>query len=690
MLGVLLIALGTSAVGLSAWLWAACLRLRTLTGFLLTAYLVAWGQLVLSALALSAIDSFARVGVVVTLLIWLLGGLAFWSRRGRPRPVAIGPRVSWLGTHIGQHPSLMLLVGVLTVGYAYLVALGVGTPQNDGDPLVYQLTRAALWRQNEFIGLVGVPIEPRLDVNPIVSEVGQATSLVLAGDERFIWLLQLSAVGSLALAAFALARRVGMTPSAALFGALLVPALPVIATQAISGYNDLVAASFVVAATVFVLGRERGELVPFTMAVALAVGVKFTTPLLLPLVALAGALAQPVRRWAAFFVAAGVGTLLGGGWYVVNLVQSGDPDGGLAEFAGQEPVRAFKPILLSVEKLVLDSIERPGTAGPGVVAFITIGFVVTAWGTYSAIRGRRDSTVAIVGLAVVATPWAVIGLHAVLQALFGLLWEAVGEDRRADNIRVGGASTLADGVNSWYGPLATILGVAVAILVIRAVRRDSLSRSGLALALAPWIAIVIFAIGITYDPWRGRFLIAAWVMNVALWGLLQRRPTIAASVVAVTAVTFCACLVQYFGKPSGIDVLSERAGPSIWSRERWQAQTTLRGTPRENGEKLVIRFVEKDVPSRARVGVAVWGNDFRFPYFGPKLTRTVWMLRTGRPIPREVEWLVAAPETTPLGCADAWRRAVSDPSGWRVYRRIGRDTCATPAPLRSIDPGMAP
>ena len=134
-------------------------------------------------------------------------------------------------------------------------------------------------------------------------------------------------------------------------------------------------------------------------------------------------------------------------------------------------------------------------------------------------------------------------------------------------------------------PWATVLGVAIVILVIRGVRKGSLTRAGLVLALAPWIAIVIFAMGITYDPWRGRFLISAWVMNVALWGLLQRRPTIAASVVAVTAVTFCACLVQYFGKPSGIDVVSERAESSIWSRERWQAQTTLRGSAREEGRE---------------------------------------------------------------------------------------------------------
>jgi hypothetical protein len=690
MLGALLVALGTGVLGLSAWLWAACLRLRTLVGFLLAAYLTAWGQLVLSALALSTIDAFARVGVLVALVLWLAGGLVLWWRLGRPRPVALGPRVSWLRTHIGQHPSLVLLVALLTGGYAYLVALGLWTPQNDGDPLVYQLTRAALWRQQESIGLIGVPIEPRLDVNPVVSEIGQATALVLAGSERFVWLLQFSAVGALALTAFGLARRVGLAPQTALFGALLVPALPVIAVQGISAYNDLVAASFVLGSTLFVLGRERREIVPFTLAIALAVGVKFTTPLLLPLVALAGALAQPARRWLTFAVAGALGVALGGGWYVVNLARTGDPDGGLSEFAGQEPVRTAEALLLSVQKLVLDSVERPGTAGPGVVAFMTVGLGVLAWGGYGVMRGRRDSTLAIAGLAIVATPWLVIALHAGLQALFGLLWEATGDDARADHIRIGGASTWADGVISWYGALATVVGVGVTILVIRGVRRRAIDRAGLILALAPWIGTTILAVGITYDPWRGRFLVAAWVMNIALWGLLQRRPAIAACVVAVSALTFCACLVQYFGKPSGIDVLSEKAGPSIWSLERWEAQTVLRGSPREMGEKLVIRFVEENVPDRAPIGVAVWGNDFRFPYFGPKLTRTVWMLQTASRIPPDVQWVVAAPEITPLGCAESWRRVAFDPSGWRIYRRLGPDTCPRLLRLPAVEPGPSP
>ena len=313
----------------------------------------------LSALALSTLHEFARPGLLAALAAWLVAAVVAWRWRGRPRPVPVRPRLRWLAHSLRRTPTGFLAVA-LGAGYAYLVALGLFTPQNDSDPLVYQLARAAIWRQNEGIGIIDVPIEPRLDVNPIVAEVGQVSTLIMAGNEQFVWLVQLPAVAALALGAFALARRAGIPARGALFSAMLVPALPVVATQAISGYNDLVAASFVITATVFVLGRGRAELVPFTLAVALAIGTKFTTPFALPVVALVGMVGQPLRRWPTLLGAGVAGAILGGGWYVVNIVRTGFLDGGLASFAHQQPVLSIPSIAFSIQRLLLDSLELPG------------------------------------------------------------------------------------------------------------------------------------------------------------------------------------------------------------------------------------------------------------------------------------------------------------------------------------------
>jgi len=611
---------------------------------------------------------------------WLVISAGAWSLRGWPRPVAVRPRLAWLGRTI-RRPHLACLAAVLAGGYAYLVALGLSTPQNDGDPLVYQLTRAALWRQQESVGLIGVPIELRLDVNPIVAEVGQATTLVLAGSERFVWLVQLPAVIALALGAFALGRRVGIPADGALFAALLVPMLPVIAVQAISGLNDLVVASFTVAAAVFVLGRARTELVPLGLSVALAVGTKFTAPLALPVVALVGAVGQPVRRWPSVLAAGVIGTLAGVGWYVVNLVRTGDLDGGLAESAAQEPVLTFPSVLVSVQRLLLDSIERPGTGGGGVVAFMTVGLAIGTLGVYAALRGGRGRALVVAGIAIVITPLLVVALSWVLQSLFAAVWDAVGETDKADLVRIGRPSTLPDGAGSWYGPIATIVAASSIVLAVHGVRNRTLRRAAVPLALAPWLGLLFLALAISYDPWRGRFLVPVWVMSVAVWGVLEQRRLITACIVAVTALTFSASLVQYFGKPSGIDTLVEIPGPSIWSMTRWQAQTTQRGSRRETGEKRMIRAVERRVPLDATIGVSVWLNDFRFPYFGPNLERNVVIVRTQVAVPPNVDWLVAAPEMSPLGCSRAWRVVERDRTGWRLYQRRSGDTCTTPRQL---------
>ena len=92
------------------------------------------------------------------------------------------------------------------------------------------------------MSIIASAIEPRLDGNPIVAELAQATWLSVGDSDRFVWIGQLGGVGALSLGSFALARRVGIPARGALMSALLVPTLPVVATQAVAAYNDLIVA----------------------------------------------------------------------------------------------------------------------------------------------------------------------------------------------------------------------------------------------------------------------------------------------------------------------------------------------------------------------------------------------------------------------------------------------------------------
>ena len=682
MLGGSLVALGFSCLALSAVLWTSCLRFTALSPFLLTCYLVAWAELLVLCLCLSAVSGLSRLGLTVGFLAWVGAASMVWRLRASPRPPDVAGRLRWLCRDLVRS-ELGVLGAALTAGYAYLIILASSTPQNDGDPLVYQLTRAAHWRQDGHIGVLGASTEPRLDMNPIVAETGDTVWLVLAGGERFVWIGQLVAVGALAAGAFALARRVGIDARGALVSAMVVPALPVVAMQAGTAYNDLVLASFVVTACVFVLGRANAEILGFVLAVALATGTKFTAPLLLPIVALVGALAQPARRWLSLLGAFAAGAALGGGWYVVNLARTGRWDGGLTAAAHQEPVRTVPGIVQSVERLVLDSLELPGTTGSGTRLMIAVGLTVAAVGVTSALRLGFRYDLVVAGLALAATPLVVNGLSRSLGTMFALPWDARGRTTVADEFHAWRPSTLADGAASWYGPLAAIIGAATVAACWRHVRRGSIGRAALAMALAPWLGILIVAFAVIYDPWRGRFLVAAWVMAIAMWGVLMRYRAVVLSVVLVTTVTFALSVVEYFGKPVGIDALPGVTGRSIWHVERWDAQTFLRyGNPREAGERLLIRAVERSVPSTDPVAVAVQMNDFIFPYFGGGLRRHVDLVGLDERAPSTADWLVAAPETSPVACPGAWRLAASYEAGWRLYERTASDRCA---PSQAID-----
>ena len=238
-MGTFALLVGLGLLGTSAALFSACLRLGSAGAFLLGAYVLAWTEGVLLVAVLSLPRAVTPAGLLSGLGVLALTAWIAWRWLGRPRPPIGWAHAGWLLDQL-RDPVLAVLAVAVGVGYLYAVALAFLTPQNEGDPLVYELTRAALWRQDHAIGLTGVEFEPRLDGNPIAAEVGQLATMVLAGSARYVALGQLTAVAALSLGAYCLGRRVGLGPRGALFGALVVPTLPVITLQSWTAGNDLV------------------------------------------------------------------------------------------------------------------------------------------------------------------------------------------------------------------------------------------------------------------------------------------------------------------------------------------------------------------------------------------------------------------------------------------------------------------
>ena len=666
---------GAAMLTASAAMLGACLRLRSAAAYLLAAYLVAWAEIVLLCGLLSLPSALTRTSLLGGLAVTAVASFVVWTRLGRAPPPLTRAHAHWLATQL-RDPVLALLAVALAAGYLYAGALAFLTPQNDGDPLVYELTRAALWRQEHGIGIVGADFEIRLDANPIVAEVGQLATMILSGSDRYVALGQLSAVAALALGAFALARRIGLDGRASLFGALIVPTLPVITLQSWTGGNDVVAGAFVVAAAVFVLGRAPPELPLAALGTGLAVATKFTGPLMLPMLALLAVAGAPSGRRLRSIGALVAGVVLGSGWYVANLVRTGAIDGGLDERSGQGGTLGLTDAASTGSQLLLDAIDASGAIEQYVWTYAVAAAVLAA-----GLAGARARPVTFLAPLVVAgVPLAAWMTGTLLAHGLGWAWDAVGEPETADEVRDWTLPTAANAYVSWYGPIAVVVTAAILVAAVVLARRTALPWTAVALAAAPVVAFGLVAATLDYDLSRGRFLIGALAVGCATWGVIMRVRWLAAAVAVTSVVTLGLVLVNAMAKPSGLQAGTYGSSPPIWRLERWQAQMLLRPVPSDQSEASVVQFVERAVPEADTIALALRANDFLFPYFGSRLRRTVELVDADERVPPGADWLVAAPEHGPLACPDSWRLAYVA-GEWRVWQRGAPDRCEQSSPI---------
>ena len=682
--GLVWLVAGLLALCVAAGLVACCLRIRSLVEFVLAAYILAWSWIVLVAYALSPAHQLTREGLSVGIGAGLTAALAAWLACGTPEPPMLGPPLERARIAV-RRPAVLVLAIAVSVGAVYSAALAVFTPANDWDALGYHVARAALWKQEHGLGYVTNAPDLRLSVNPPNAEIGQLGTMLLSGSDRYVAVPQLVAYGVLVLCAAGLARRIGLGASEAVFGALAFATLPIVVVQASGALNDLVVASFLATAVLFALTAGRASLVLFALAIGLAIGTKFTAIVALPTLALVVVFDRSPRRWLAHSVAGLGGLVVGSSWYVVNVVETGSLDGGLADAADQRAETALPAVIVSVQQFALGMVDLSGAAAPHFALFLVPVAVLVALGLVRRRRSDRENaaflTAAVLTASTLLLPllWET-GKRVVLEtgALLG------GEDsvRLEESWRF---NAIADPTLSWYGPLGLLLvlvgTVSVAVLCVR----RTLPRVALALALAPWVLLLTFAVTIAWDPWRGRFLVFGFALAAATWGvpLLRSRAT-AWATTAIGTTALILSLANYQGKPSGLGELWALDAPpgvstrSIWGERRADAQARLR--PRE-GEKFVYRYFEEEVPEDASVALALRGDDFISPYFGDRLSRHISLVHERSDgVPGRADWLVLSPSSKVRRCLDAWRRELTLTSGWRIERRIGPEPSSSPAP----------
>ena len=674
-----LIWLGTGLLGLvgTAYLLACCMRIASAIEFVVAVYVLSWTWIVGIAFLLSPAGLVTRGWLTGAIGCGFVGAFAAWHLCGRPQPPTFRHMSPSVRSALHE-PAVAALAVAVALGVAYTLALALFTPANEGDALAYHLVRAASWKQEHMLGYVENAVDLRLNVNPPNAEIGQLATMLLSGNDRYVALPQLAAYGVLVLAVVGLARRVGFGTTEAIFGGLVFATLPVVVVQASGALNDLVVASFLAAAALFALRPGSLSLLFVAFTVGLALGTKFTAALALPALIVVAALGRPRQPWLSLAAAGFAGIALGSGWYLLNLAETGELDGGLAEAADQRVELSLPAITTEAMRLTLDLVDMSGAPRPHSTLYFASAGVIALLGLWTARRSIGQGMGFAAASIVVACIYFVPRLVAEGQDLVIRAWSALGHPDTAPFEAAWDLNEEADPVLSWYGPLGALLLCLGTVAVVVLWRREKLPRVVLGFVLAPWMLLLTLSLTVVWDPFRGRFLVFGVALAAATWGALARWPAVAGAVAAVGVTSLALALANYQGRPSGLADVWPRDEPpvvsvsSIWAASRPEAQARLR--PQE-GEEIVYDYFAKTVPDDAAVAVVARENEYLSPYFGSRLSRNVALVSEGDAAPEPAEWLVIPPASNARRCRIAWTRELALESGWRIERRIGPDTC---------------
>ena len=627
---VLLTTLTLASVVGTAGLAAACLGARTAPSYLLLTYALVWLELVAAALLLSPIGLVSRPWLELAVLLCLAAALAVWTMRDRPRPPRVLPGSDVVRDAV-RDPALAILVLVVFCSWVYVVALAFFTPPLEWDSLTYHLPRAAFWLQDGAVGYIEHANDPRLDGNPPGGEIGLLWTMALSGGDRFVALPQLAAASALVVAVVGVAGRIGLSARAALLGGLLFASLPLVAVQASTTYNDLVVASFLVIAAYAILGRARSDLLLLALAIGLALTTKFTGILALPVLALVAAVAHPIRRWPSLAGAGLAGLVLGAPWYIVNRVETGHFDGALTNATAQVQERTLIAIAPTLRRELFSFVDFSGTRGIdlykapspfttveelfGLLGLLAL-VVGVAWGL-GAGRIRRGLVLGAGAAMVIVLPPALAAGGDQLLRVLREFWLAVDRPDLAAADGTWEWQLSSDAAASWFGPVAaSLLIVATAIVVYETVRRR-LARVAVVLAAAPVVFVVIFAILVPWDPWRGRFVVFSVALAAATWGVIERfRPALWGTV-ALAAVTLPLALLGMYTKPAAPWALEgTEPPPSVWTASRSDLLSYLGGGDLTGAIAVIERA------GSATVAAAMRENDLLYPLFGDRRERS--------------------------------------------------------------------
>ena len=392
-----------------------------------------------------------------------------------------------------------------------------------------------------------------------------------------------------------------MRPSAC--SAALLATFSLVALEATTAQNDLVAASFPIAAAYLLLGGGSLEAVLAGAAVGLGLGVKLTTALALPVLLWIAWSAG--RRALKLGVAGGVlGFLLAGVWgFLLNLIHTGHLLGHGQGRTENTVSVSFSGTIRTTAHLVdrladLSAMPNSGRCSSGV------GSVAAAGATMAALRSGGDRRAVALTAGAVALPLLAPAL--VLAMTHIPAGDPPWVERQANEDYAGS------------GPIGTVALFAAPIWTVIAVRRRDPRQLALALALPSYM--ILLALYAAYNIWITRFLVVPVVLTAPLFARLFHSRPATAAVALVAGITVGLTLAHDATKPLG------GALGRPWSLT--QAQVLLQGPATQEEQSVAGSLVvyEHVVPERACVGAVLGPDRPAYLLWGPALRHRVVFL----------------------------------------------------------------
>jgi hypothetical protein len=609
----------------TALLVAASLRLEGFVATLLAAYLVLVTEVVALTGGLSLVRGVTRLGLGIGSATVLGAAVLVWNRRGRPLPP-----VGHLATAIRAARADRLVLGYTVVAgaaLAYELVLVFTTEANNWDSLTYHLARVALWAQHG--GLYWVPNAPtdRINADQPIAEQQILYLFVAAGRGSLFAVPQFMAELAVMGAGFLAARRLGFELRAAACAALLFPTFSLVALEATTAQNDLVAAAFPAVAAALLLGAGTTELALAGLAVALGLGVKVTTALALPALALL-ALRRGRRPAVVFAGSACLAFAVLALWsFAVNLSETG-------HLLGNEDSRlthvsvSFQGALAMAAAILYRLADLPRFPNELVWVLLAVGVnLALAVLAVSRLRRRPVAIGAAIGIGFAfAAPAITLGFAGLLHALVRLVGLPV--DRGAAFL---GANYLSEpaGTFTWainrmsqedvtgFGPIGGVLLIGLSLGAIVAVARRRADARFLALGLAlPSFVLLLGIASATYNAFLARFAIVPAALTVPLAAALLRHAAAGAAILAVSALSVALVLFHDVQKPFD----SPYGHP-------WQlAQGDAARLTFEPSAGDAVFELDALVPSYTRVAAVLGNDEPSYLLFGASHSRPVEFL----------------------------------------------------------------